>query len=154
MTGKKLHIPAETAKDGDATNLTRHCHFHGGHILCKVVRYRSLSYLVIIDRIAKQVRSMNWRKPSICLSVRLSVCPASTICVKQLRLAVAFSLVSHKPLMIQESNVVSLLTFMSSSRPIQNLVTLTLTSRFSEHRLILTLTCSLSHHLSCVCLTW
>ena len=78
---------------------------------------------------------MKWRK----LSVRLS-------CVINLRLAVAFSLVSHKPLKIHKSNLVSLLTLMSSSQPIQNLVTLTLTSRFSEHTLILTLPCSLSHH--------
>ena len=56
----------------------------------------------IFDRIAKQVRSMNWRKPSVCPSVRPSVRR------QQLRLAVAFSLVSHKPLMIQESNLVSL----------------------------------------------
>ena len=64
-----------------------------------------------IDWIAKQVLSMNWRKPS----VHPSVCPA----VNSLRLAVAFSLVSHKPLMIHKSNLVSLLTLMSSSRPIQ-----------------------------------
>ena len=76
---------------------------------------------------------------SVCLSVRLSG-------VNNLRLAVAFSLVSHKPLMIQKSNLVSLLTLMSSSWPTQNFVTLTLTSRFSEHTLILTLACSLSHH--------
>ena len=73
--------------------------------------------------------------PSVCLSV-----------VNNLRLAVAFSLVSHKPLMIHKSNFVRLFTLMSSSQPIQNLVTLTLTSRFSEHTLILTLSCSLSHH--------
>ena len=82
------------------------------------------SLFVLFDRIAKQVRSMNWRKPSVCLSVRI-----------------AFSLVSHKPLMIQESNLVSLYTLMSSSRLAQNFVTLTLTSRFSEHTLILTLAC-------------
>ena len=91
-------------------------------------------HLLIFDQIAKQVRSMNWRKPSVCLSVCLSV-------VNNLLLTVAFSLVSHKPLMIHKSNFVSLFTLMSSSRPIQNLVTLTLTSRFSEHALILTLAC-------------
>ena len=45
---------------------------------------------------------MNWRKPSVRPSVRLSVRR------QQLRLAVAFSLASHKPLTIQESNMVSL----------------------------------------------
>ena len=55
-------------------------------------------YDCIFDGIAKQVRSMNWRKPSVRPSVRR----------QQLRLAVAFSLVSHKPLMIQESDLVSL----------------------------------------------
>ena len=95
--------------------------------------------LALIDRIAKQVGSMNWRKLSVRLSVRLSG-------VNNLRLAVAFSLVSLKALMIHKSNLVSLLTLMSSSRQIQNLMTLTLTSRFSEHTLILTLPCSLSHH--------
>ena len=40
----------------------------------------SMVYLnCFIDQIAEQVRFMNWRKPS--------VCPASTICFKQLRLA-------------------------------------------------------------------
>ena len=82
---------------------------------------------------------MNWRKPSVRLSVRLSS-------INNLRLAVAFSLVSHKPLMIHKSNLVSLLTMMSSPRPIQNLVTLTLSSRFSERTLILFLPCPLSQY--------
>ena len=85
--------------------------------------------LPIIDRIAKRVRSMNWRKPSVrpsvclsvCLSIRPAVCPfcpsvclslclsvRSSVRCQQLRLAVAFSWVSHKPLTIQESNLVSL----------------------------------------------
>ena len=67
----------------------------------------------LIDRIAKQVPSMNWRIPSVCLTVCLSG-------VNNLRLAVAFSLVSHKPLMIHKSNLVSLYSLMSSSRSTQN----------------------------------
>ena len=62
-------------------------------------------------------------------------------CVSLLCLAIAFSLVSHNLLMIQESKLVSLWTLMSSSRLAQNFVTLTLTLRFSEHTLILTLAC-------------
>ena len=50
---------------------------------------------------------MNWRK----LSVRLS--GANNLC-----LAIAFSLVSHKPLKIHKSNLVSLLTLMIYSQPI------------------------------------
>ena len=92
--------------------------------------------LHIFDRIAKQVRSMDWRRPSVCPSVGLYG-------VNNLRLEIAFSLVSLKPLMIHKSNLVSLLTWISSSQPIQNLVTLTLTSRVSKHILILTLPCSL-----------
>ena len=42
----------------------------------------ALIVIDFVDQIAKQVRSMNWRKPSVCLSVRR----------QQLHLAVAFSL--------------------------------------------------------------
>ena len=116
---------------------------------CDLIRYLSIKMFIhnlhphdtcsmlsvyIFDRIAKQVWSMNWRKPSVRRQQFA------------LTLAVAFSLVSHKPLMTYKSNLVSLLTWVSSSQPIPNLVTLTLTSRFSEHTLILTLPCSLSHN--------
>ena len=68
-------------------------------------------------------RRVDWKTPSLTGlqsksgvwlgENRLSVRPSG---VNNLRLAVAFSLVSHKPLMIQKSNLVSLLTLMSSSR--------------------------------------
>ena len=43
---KATLIPAVTAKNRDAANLTRH--FHGGHLLRKAVRHQSLTKLVII----------------------------------------------------------------------------------------------------------
>ena len=43
---KATLIPALTAKNRDAANLTRH--FHGGHLLRKTVRHPSLKKLVII----------------------------------------------------------------------------------------------------------
>ena len=53
--------------------------FIRGHHLRKAARNSSLTKLVIIDRIAKQVRSMNWRKPSVCLSF----CPSGIDCIGQ-----------------------------------------------------------------------